>query len=409
MQNLIFGAFAALEGYREGDAANLGRAVYDRCTVVALCSAKLANPACTVALVTNAPPQEPYRSQLTNAGIEIWDCPFTSYRVPADTNWALAYYKLCAMEWVLANKDFANAAMLDLDTYTQHPLDDLWRECGEAVLMYQVPHAASQGMTAAIGKAYDAVEPQGAPHVLTHFGGELVAGSKARLADFMALCRQYFNQLQTIGLTPREGDEAIWCGAAYRSLLAGQPVRAANAYLFRYWLGGRFYFVSTNYTLDPVCILHLPGAAKDRQLAVLYRRYAKKGQLPAAGESPPALLPARRPSAAAAHPVGAAAGPPVRRIFHAKKEGSVPAVGGRHQNADPPAWAERRRPGADDARHQGRTQRHRPYLHHAGGSGAPTRGAGIVCPAGHAVHRHPQRCPQRQQHPRRVGQPRAWP
>ena len=168
MQNLIFGAFAALEGYREGDAANLGRAVYDRCTVVALCSAKLANPACTVALVTNAPPQEPYRSQLTNAGIEIWDCPFTSYRVPADTNWALAYYKLCAMEWVLANKDFANAAMLDLDTYTQHPLDDLWRECGEAVLMYQVPHAASQGMTAAIGKAYDAVEPQGAPNTLTN-------------------------------------------------------------------------------------------------------------------------------------------------------------------------------------------------------------------------------------------------
>ena len=65
-----------------------------------------------------------------------------------------------------------------------------------------------------------------------------------------------------------------------RSLLAGQPVRAANAYLFRYWLGGRFYFVSTNYTLDPVCILHLPGAAKDRQLAVLYRRYAKKGSFP---------------------------------------------------------------------------------------------------------------------------------
>jgi len=63
-------------------------------------------------------------------------------------------------------------------------------------------------------------------------------------------------------------------------LRAGPPVRAANAYLFRYWLGGRFYFVSTNYTLDPVCILHLPGAAKDRQLAVLYRRYAKKGSFP---------------------------------------------------------------------------------------------------------------------------------
>ena len=40
MENLIFGAFATLDGYREGDAANLGRTVYDRCTVVALCSAK---------------------------------------------------------------------------------------------------------------------------------------------------------------------------------------------------------------------------------------------------------------------------------------------------------------------------------------------------------------------------------
>ena len=29
MENLIFGAFATLEGYREGDAANLGRTVYD--------------------------------------------------------------------------------------------------------------------------------------------------------------------------------------------------------------------------------------------------------------------------------------------------------------------------------------------------------------------------------------------
>ena len=74
-----------------------GRTVYDRCTVVALCSAKAQNPACTVALLTNAPVPEPFRSQLTQGGVEIWDCPFTTYRVPADTNWALAYYKLCAM------------------------------------------------------------------------------------------------------------------------------------------------------------------------------------------------------------------------------------------------------------------------------------------------------------------------
>ena len=237
MDNLIFGAFATLDGYREGDAANLGRTVYDRCTVVALCSAKAQNPACTVALLTNAPVPEPFRSQLTQGGVEIWDCPFTTYRVPADTNWALAYYKLCAMAWVLENRDFTRAAMLDLDTFTQRPLDDLWRECDEAVLLYQVPHAASQTMTAAISRCFDAVEPNGAPHALTHFGGELVAGSRARLADFMSLCRDYFEELQAKDVTPREGDEAVW-------------------------------------------FLHLPGAAKDRQLKLIYNGYARRGVFP---------------------------------------------------------------------------------------------------------------------------------
>lgn len=282
MENLIFGAFATLEGYREGDAANLGRGVYDRCTVVALCSAKARNPGCTVALVTNAQLPEPYAGQLAAAGVEVWRCPFDSYRVSAETNWALAYYKLCAMEWVLANREFARVAMLDLDTYTQYPLDDLWREADEAVLLYQTPHAASQGMAQAISDIYDEVHPEGAPHVLTHFGGELVAGSKARLQDFLERCRRYYDALQQKGITPREGDEAIWCAVAYESQQAGQPVRAANAYIFRYWLGGRFYFVSTNYVLDPVCILHLPGAAKERQLKLLYYSYTKRGTFPAA-------------------------------------------------------------------------------------------------------------------------------
>ena len=172
--------------------------------------------------------------------------------------------------------------MLDLDTYTQYPLDDLWREADEAVLLYQTPHAASQGMAQAISDIYDEVHPEGAPHVLTHFGGELVAGSKARLQDFLERCRRYYDALQQKGITPREGDEAIWCAVAYESQQAGQPVRAANAYIFRYWLGGRFYFVSTNYVLDPVCILHLPGAAKERQLKLLYYSYTKRGTFPAA-------------------------------------------------------------------------------------------------------------------------------
>ena len=38
--NLIFSAFAVLDGHREGANANLGRAAYDRGIVVALASAR---------------------------------------------------------------------------------------------------------------------------------------------------------------------------------------------------------------------------------------------------------------------------------------------------------------------------------------------------------------------------------
>lgn len=278
--NLIFGAFAALQGYREGEQANMGAAAYYRCIVVALASARQQNPDCTVALVTNTPVPQPFAAQLADAGVQVWDCPFDRYRVSADTPWSLAFYKLCALEWVLEHRDWDRALMLDVDTVSQHPYTDLWREADEAVMMYQVPHAASQPMAAAISAAYDQLCPDTAPHLLTHFGGELVCGSRARLEDFMPLCRAVFDEMQRSGIAVREGDESVWCAAAYRSQLAGRPVRAANAYLFRYWLGGRFYYVSTNYCLDPVCILHLPGAARERQFRLLYRYYAKHGALP---------------------------------------------------------------------------------------------------------------------------------
>ena len=278
--DLIFTAFATLEGFRENSDANRGRDVYYRCIVVALPSARAQNPDCQVALVTNAPVPAPFDTQLARAGVTIYQCPFDKFRFGADLPWSLAFYKLCAMDWVLNNLTFERCVMMDADTYTQYPLTDLWREADEAVLLYQVPHPASQPMAAAISGCCDALYPETAPHVLTHFGGELIAGSASRLQNFLALCGEIYNDMQTKQVLPQDGDEVILCIAAWRALRTGQPVRAANAYIWRYWLGARHYFVSTNYCLVPICILHLPGSGKDRQLKLLYRRYVKRGSFP---------------------------------------------------------------------------------------------------------------------------------
>ena len=116
--NLIFSAFAVLDGHREGANANLGRAAYDRGIVVALASARAQNPDCAAALVTNAPVPEPYAAQLAAAGVEVLLCPFDAFRFPPDTPWALAFYKLCALRWVLDHTGYERYLLLDADTYT---------------------------------------------------------------------------------------------------------------------------------------------------------------------------------------------------------------------------------------------------------------------------------------------------
>ena len=278
--DLIFSAFATLEGHRESAHPNQGRAVYDRGLVVGVASARACHPVCRVALVTNASVPEPYAGQLPAAGVEVLRCPFDSFRFPADLPWSLAFYKLCALRWVLAHTGCDRCLMLDADTYTQRPLDDLWREADQAVLLYQVEHPASQPMAAAISRRADALDPAGAPHCLTHYGGELVAGRADRLRAFADRCAAVYGEMTAAGVLPEEGDEAILAIAAWRSALAGEPVRSANAYLARYWLGARFYFVSTGYCLTPLCVLHLPGQAKNRQLLLLYRYYTRRGHFP---------------------------------------------------------------------------------------------------------------------------------
>ena len=256
--NLIFTAFATLEGYREGSNANLGSEAFYRCIVVSLVSAKQKNQNCDAALVTNTAVPEPYAAQLSQAGIRVIACPFDNYRFEADLDWSLAYYKLCAMQYLLETEHYENYLMLDSDTFTQRGYQDIWREAAEAVLLYQVPHAASQPMTARISHTYDELWPEGAPHVLTHFGGEFVAGSTARLQDFMAECRNVFDRMQQLrprlrAAPARQGENAPADGA----LPQIHPQR--------------------------------PHAGKPNRVA--------------------ALLPACRPPAAAAQPVGAPAGP----------------------------------------------------------------------------------------------------
>lgn len=252
--NLIFTAFATLEGYREGSNANLGSEVFYRCIVVSLVSAKQKNQNCDAALVTNTAVPEPYAAQLSQAGIRVIACPFDNYRFEADLDWSLAYYKLCAMQYLLETEHYENYLMLDSDTFTQRGYQDIWREAAEAVLLYQVPHAASQPMTARISHTYDELWPEGAPHVLTHFGGEFVAAARPGCRILWPNAAMCLTGCSRPACAARTATKPFWMlrptAASWRASPCGPPTRMCSG---TGWAGIFIMFPRTTAATPSAC------------------------------------------------------------------------------------------------------------------------------------------------------------
>ena len=142
------------------------------------------------------------------------------------------------------------------------------------------PHAASQTMTAAISRCFDAVESDGR----TARADALSAANwwRATRRGWPILCRcavTILKNCRSRGITPWRVTRPSGAAPPTAVCWPGNP--CARQCLYLPLLAGRaFYYVSTNYTLDPVCILHLPGAAKDRQLKLIYNGYARRGVFP---------------------------------------------------------------------------------------------------------------------------------
>ena len=96
-------------------------------------------------------------------------------------------------------------------------------------------------MTARISHTYDELWPEGAPHVLTHFGGEFVAGSTVRLQDLWSM-PHVFDRMQQTGVRSQDGDEANFgcCGLPQP---AGGQARAGRQRVCVPVLAGRALFI----------------------------------------------------------------------------------------------------------------------------------------------------------------------
>lgn len=267
--------YANLDSMQGG--VNLSRAgrfdVYMKNCCVSLLSTKKANPSVDVACVTNIDIPNPYRKILSDNGILIISTPFNAFRFSEDYKWGLAFFKLCALKYVVEHFEYDYYSYLDSDVYVQASFENIWRECDDNILLYDINHGLQvkdyRNMLAELQSFLQTTQ------IVTHYGGEFFAANRQNAKYFVEEAHKIYHQMLEGNFCTTIGDEFILSAVAHSNR---NLVRNAGAYIFRFWTGS-FHLVSTCYQYNPVVILHVPDE-KTRGMLKIYRYYTVHQQLP---------------------------------------------------------------------------------------------------------------------------------
>lgn len=245
-----------------------------------LVSAKRHNPECTVALVTNIPLQDipdQFTRVLNCESVKMIYAPFDRFRFDDDYPWSLAFYKLCALSYIV-ELGYDLYAYLDADVFVQGSFQPIWEECGHHILMYDI----DLGLNEQIYRAFleETCHFLGESRIITQFGGEFFASRHGDAVDFLKNALDVYSKMIRESFVTTKGDEFITSLVADKM---GSRVRNAGAYIFRFWTGA-YRLVSTSYQFNRVIILHLP-AEKERGLMAVYNQYISKGKMPSDKEA----------------------------------------------------------------------------------------------------------------------------
>lgn len=251
--------------------------IYLQNLCVATASAKRHNPGCTVALVTNISEEDlpsEYKNVLKQHGVEIIVKPFDRFRFPADYRWSLAFYKLCALSY-LSEAGYDKICYLDSDVYVQGSLDGAWKECDDALLLFDIKHGREK-MNEDFGIEVKDLLKLENPAQFTHYGGEFFMASAENAKRFAHIAEEVYDKMVKNQFRTSKGDEFILCVAAEKT---DQKIKNAGSFVRRFWTGWNFRMVNDSYRVNPVAVLHLPEE-KNEGLPVIYRKYIKNGNIP---------------------------------------------------------------------------------------------------------------------------------
>lgn len=247
--------------------------IYMKNCCVALLSAKHYNKDSDVALITNTEVPIKYKEILEDNGILIISAKFNSFRFPNDYKWGLAFYKLCALKYMIENYEYDFYSYMDADVYIQSDFANIWKESQHNILLYDINHGLQV-------KDYnlfldDIKSFTGSNELITHYGGEFFAASKANATMFISECGNIFEIMHDYKFYTRFGDEFIVSLAAVKYK---ETIKNAGAYVFRFWTGD-FRLVSTQYKYNSIAVIHVPDE-KGSGILKIFSYITKHNKLP---------------------------------------------------------------------------------------------------------------------------------
>ena len=245
----------------------------------ALITAKQYNHGSDVALVTNIKEiPHPYKEIFDKNGIIVIFCEFNEFLFPDEGKWRLAFYKLCALSFVVNNFDYDYYSYFDTDIIVQSSFDNIWKECGNKVLLYDICQGLQVKDYILFNNECESflkVLSMDTTQNVTRYGGEFFAGSKKSASLFVSECLSIFKSMIAYKIRTSKGDEFIISLFAH---MRPDLIKNAGAYIFRFWTGS-FRLISTSYINQPVTILHVQGE-KENGMISLYDYFWKKGKSP---------------------------------------------------------------------------------------------------------------------------------
>lgn len=279
MRKVICVPFAFEEGMNSGVniSKNLERVgSYLKNACVSLVSAKRNNPDCCVVLATNLEkdliPNE-FQIVLRQANVEIKYIPFDYFRFPSTYKWALAFYKLCVLKY-LVNERYDFICYLDADTYVQNKVSAIWEEANQYILLFDVNHGLNTKEYVDICREFSEYYQE--KQLITHYGGEFFCSNLENAKTFVGVAEEIYSKMIEQSFETTKGDEFIISVAANS---VKTLVKNASPYINRFWTGVRFRLVSDCYENNPVVILHMP-AEKERGIIKLYEKFVKHNKIP---------------------------------------------------------------------------------------------------------------------------------